>query len=62
MYEMSINDYMYILFCWFVSQGSMMGMLTGLIHAEDTFHALACSCGVPSIIPAGELVHNTDHL
>lgn len=32
-----------------------MGMLTGLMHAEDTFQALTCSCGVPSIMPAGEL-------
>ncbi len=30
-------------------------MLTGLMHAEDTFQALMCNCGVPSIIPAGEL-------
>lgn len=42
-------------FCWFISQGSMMGRLTGAIHAEDTFHELAWSCGVPSIIPDGDL-------
>lgn len=48
----------YVPFCWFISQGSIIGMLTGLKHAEDTFQALTCSCGVPSIIPAGELEDN----
>lgn len=42
-------------FCWLMLQGSTTGMLTGMWHADEIFHALAWSCGVPSIIPDGEL-------
>lgn len=42
-------------FCWLTLQGSTTGMLTGMWHADEIFHALAWSCGVPSIIPDGEL-------
>lgn len=52
---MQIIPYENILFCWLTLQGSTTGTLIGTEQAEETFHALAWSCGVPSIIPAGEL-------
>lgn len=44
---------------WLVSHGSMIGKLTGVTQADETFQAVAWSWGVPSIMPAGELQTHT---
>lgn len=36
-------------------QGSIIGTWTGAKQVEETLHAFAWSCGVPSIMPDGEL-------
>lgn len=44
-----------LLFCWLMLQGSTTGTWTGAKQVEETLQALAWSCGVPSIMPDGEL-------
>lgn len=44
-----------LLFCWLMLQGSTIGTWTGAKQVEETLQAFAWSCGVPSIMPEGEL-------
>lgn len=44
-----------LLFCWLMLQGSTTGTWTGAKQVEETLHAYAWSCGVPSIMPDGDL-------